>query len=106
MQQRTPDEVVNTLATKLNLTDDQKQQIKPIIADRQQKLAALRSDTSMRPMKKLKKVRGIFHDSDQKIEAVLNDQQKQQYIQIEQQMKDQIRQRAQDRSSMGGMSSQ
>jgi hypothetical protein len=31
---RTPDEVVNTLAAKLNLTGDQQAKIQPIIADR------------------------------------------------------------------------
>lgn len=101
-QMRTPDEVVNTLATKLNLTDDQKSQIKPIIADRQQQLAALKADTSMRPRKKLRKLKGIFNDSSKKIEAVLNDQQKQQYAQLEQQMREQVRERIQNRAAMNG----
>lgn len=101
MQQRTPDEVVNNLAAKLNLTDDQKNQIRPMIADRQQRMAALRSDTSMRPMQKMRTMRDIFQDSDKKIKTVLNDQQRQQYIQLEQQMRDQIRQRMQNRGSMG-----
>jgi hypothetical protein len=38
-----PDEVVSMLATKLALSDEQKSQIRPIIAERQQKIAALRS---------------------------------------------------------------
>jgi periplasmic protein CpxP/Spy len=96
---RTSDEVVNTLATKLDLTDDQKAQIQPIIADRQQKLAALKADTSMRPMQKKRKLKGIFEGSDKKIKAVLNDQQIQQYTRLEQQMKDQMRERTQNRGS-------
>jgi hypothetical protein len=102
MQPPSPDEVVDTLAAKLNLSDDQKTQIKPIIADRQQKLQALRSDTSMRPMQKMRKMKGVFQGSDKKIEAVLNDQQKQQYIQMEQQMRQEMRERMQNRGSSGG----
>lgn len=100
MQSRSPDEVVNSLATKLNLTDDQKSQIKPIIADRQQQIAAMKSDTSMRPRQKMRKMKSIFEESDKKIEAILNDQQKQQYIAMEQQMRDQMRQRMQNRGNM------
>jgi len=97
-QGRTPDQVVNALATKLNLTDDQKTQIKPIIEDRQQKLADLRSDTSMRRGQRARKAKSIFEESDRKINAILNDQQKQQYAQIEAQMK----QRMRDRRNGGG----
>ena len=104
MQPRTPDEVVDTLATKLSLSDEQKTQIKPIIEDRQQQITALRSDTSSRPRQKMKKMKGIFQDSDKKIEAILNDQQKQQYIALEQQMREQARERMQSRRS-GGESS-
>jgi Spy/CpxP family protein refolding chaperone len=106
MQPPSPDEVVDTLAAKLNLSDDQKTQIKPIIADRQQKLQTLRSDTSMRPMQKMRKMKGIFDDSDKKIEAVLNDQQKQQYIQMEQQMRQEMRERMQNRGASGGSNPQ
>lgn len=97
-QGRTPDQVVAALASKLNLTDDQKTQIKPIIEDRQQKLEALRSDPSMRRMQRARKAKSIFEESDKKINAILNDQQKQQYAQLEAQMK----QRMRDRRNGGG----
>lgn len=106
MQLPSPDEVVDTLAAKLDLSDDQKTQIKPIIADRQQKLQELRSDTSTRPMQKMRKMKGIFEDSDKKIKAVLTDQQKQQYTQMEQQMRQQMRARMQNRGASGGSSPQ
>ena len=94
-----PDQVVNMLAARLNLTEDQKTQIKPIIADRQQKLRDLREDTSSRPMQRMRKAKKIVEDSDKKIEPILNDQQKQQYAQIEQQMRQQARARMQNRGS-------
>jgi len=98
-QKLTPEQVVNGLATKLNLSDDQKTQITPIIADRQQKLRELAADTSMRPFKKKREMKSVFSDSDKKIEAVLDDSQKQQYKQIEQQMRQQMKDRAQGGNS-------
>jgi hypothetical protein len=77
---------VNTLASKLNLDDDQTTKI-PILADRQQKLTALKADTSMRRRQKKGKLKDVLEDSDKRIKAVLNDQQKRQYTQLEQQMK-------------------
>jgi len=94
-----PDEVVDMLAARLNLTEDQKTQIKPIIADRQQKLRDLRQDTSSRPMQRMRKAKKILEDSDKKIEPILNDQQKQQYAQIEEQMRQQARARMQNRGA-------
>jgi hypothetical protein len=96
-QPPSPEEVVDLLGTKLNLTDQQKSQMVPIIADRQQKLQALRSDTSMRRLQKMRKMKGIFADSDKKINAILNDEQRQQYAQIEQQIRQEIKDRRQNR---------
>lgn len=96
---RSPEAVVNRLAEKLNLTADQKNQITPIITDRQQRLSELRADTSLRRGQKMRQAKGIFEDSDKKINAILNDQQKQQYAQLEQQMRQEMKQR---RQSQGG----
>jgi hypothetical protein len=61
------------LAPKLHLSGDQEAQIKPILADRQQKLGALLKPTRpMRPMQKQRKLKGIYEDSDKKMKAVLN----------------------------------
>jgi hypothetical protein len=95
----TPDEVVARLDSKLSLSDDQKTQITPIIAARQQKLKALAADTSMRRWKKARKMKAVFQDSDKKIKALLSDDQRQKYTQMEQEMRDQARQRMQERRS-------
>jgi periplasmic protein CpxP/Spy len=95
LQALTPEQVVDRMDAKLHLSPDQKAQISPVIAARQQKLAALREDTSSSGLRKLRKMKGIFADSDKKIEPVLNDQQKQQYAQMREQMKEDIRARAQ-----------
>jgi hypothetical protein len=95
----TPDEVVAMLDSKLSLSDDQKAKITPIIADRQQQIRALAADQSMRRFQKARKMKSIFEESDNKIKALLNDQQKQQYSQIEQQMREQAKERRQERAS-------
>lgn len=97
-----PDQVVSMLAAKLALTDAQQRRIKPIIADRQQKLAALKADMSLRRGKRLREMKGVLEDSDIRIEAVLNDQQKQQYAQIEQQMREQFRERLKESQGASG----
>jgi Spy/CpxP family protein refolding chaperone len=101
-QMRSPDEVVQKLGEKLNLTDDQKEQIKPIIADRQQKLQALRSDTGRR-RQKAREAKSILEDSDKKIKAILTPDQQKQYAELEQQMKERRQERRQ--TSNGGDSS-
>ena len=92
---RTPEEVVAMLDSKLSLTDEQKAQITPIIADRQQQLKAAASDGSTRRFKKARKMKSIYEDSDRRIKAVLTDDQKKKYEEIEQQMREQMKERRQ-----------
>lgn len=91
----TPEEVVAKLDSKLSLTDDQKEKITPIIADRQQQLRAAATDGSTRRFKKARKMKSIYEDSDKKIKAVLTDDQKKKYEEIEQQMREQMKERRQ-----------
>jgi hypothetical protein len=98
-QMPSPDEVVDRLGSKLNLSEDQKALIKPIIMDRREKLAALQSDGSMRRRKKAREMKSIVEASDKKINALLNDDQKKQYAEIEQQMREQMKARMQNRNN-------
>jgi hypothetical protein len=77
-----PDKQAKHLGKKLGLNQDQVAQIKPILADRQQQIAAVRGDTSLNPQDKHAKMKAIQQDSKTKIEAVLNDTQKQQFEQM------------------------
>jgi periplasmic protein CpxP/Spy len=77
-----PDKQVAALTKKLNLTPDQASQIKPILQDRAQQMQAMRADTSLAPADRRAKTKSLMDDSNSKIEAVLNDQQKQQYQQM------------------------
>lgn len=77
-----PNRQAKRLAKQLNLSQDQVSQIEPILADRDQQMQALRGDSSIAPADRRAKAKGIMDDSNSKIEAVLNDQQKQQYEQM------------------------
>jgi Spy/CpxP family protein refolding chaperone len=77
-----PNKQAKHLAKELNLTPDQVNQIKPILADRDQRIQSLRADSSLAPKDRHEKMRSIQQDSKSKIEAVLNDNQKQQFEQM------------------------
>jgi hypothetical protein len=80
----TPDEELQRLDKALKLTDDQKNQIKPILEDRQQKMQSLRSDTSLSQEDRRSKMRSTFEDSNGKIRGVLNDDQKKKFDEMQQ----------------------
>ena len=91
----TPEEVVAKMSSKLNLTEDQKTKISPVIADRQTKMKALMANTSGRRMQKARKAKAIMSDSDKKIEALLSSDQKKAYAQMKEEMKEQMQARRQ-----------
>ena len=77
-----PDKQIKVLTQKLNLTADQAAKITPILQDRAQQMQALRADTTVAPADRRAKAKSITDDGNSKIEAVLNDQQRQQYQQM------------------------
>jgi len=70
------------LAQKLNLSQDQLTQLKPILAAHHQQMRALRADSSLTAQDRQAKAEEIRQDTKGKIEALLNDSQKQQFEQI------------------------
>jgi protein CpxP len=79
-----PQHQAKRMAKQLGLSSDQKAQIEPILADRDQQVQSLRGNTSLSPQDRKAQLHGVMQDSDRKIEAVLNDAQKQQYEQLKQ----------------------
>jgi hypothetical protein len=77
-----PAKEAKRLGKELGLTKDQVTQIQPILQDRETQMQALRTDTTVAPADRRAKAKGIMDDSKSKIEAVMNDQQKQQYEQM------------------------
>jgi Spy/CpxP family protein refolding chaperone len=92
-QPPTPDEQVARMTKRYNLSADQQSQIKPIVADAQQKMMALRGDSSMSRDDKMAKMKSLHEDSNTKISAILNDTQKAQFAQDQQRMQERMMQR-------------
>ena len=86
----TPDEQIERMTKRYNLTADQQTQIKPILANQQQQMMALRQDSSMSRDDKMAKMKSIREDSSTKIQAVLNDTQKQQFAADQQRMQERM----------------
>jgi len=82
-----PDEELKRLDKSLKLTDDQKASIKPILEDRQKKMEALHSDTSLSREDRMGKMHSIMEESNGKIRDVLNDDQKKQFDEMQQHMR-------------------
>ncbi len=85
------------MTKRYNLTSDQQNQIKPILADEQQQMTSMHSDTSMSKQDKMAKMQSMHQDSNQKIEAILTDQQRQKFDADQQKMQ------SRRASRMGGM---
>ena len=94
-----PEEVVSRLQTKLSLSAEQVSALTPIIASRQEKLKALLSGGSARPLKRRRELREIVSESDKQINALLTPDQQKQYAEIEKQLHDELKQRMRERQN-------
>jgi hypothetical protein len=92
-----PEAAVERLAARLGLTDAQKIQLKPILAERQDQMRVIQGDASLRPHHKLRKAKAVHEEYDRKILAILNDEQKRQYEALEAQAKEALKRRRQAR---------
>ena len=79
------DSRLQAISEKLNLTDDQKTKLKPILQDESSQLKALKSDTAMTSQQKTDKAKEIRASHKSQIDAILTPDQQQKW----QQMKDQ-----------------
>jgi len=66
------------LSKRLNLSADQQSKLEPILADRDQKIAALRSDSSLTPDQKKEQFRTIHQNMKQQLSTILTPDQLQQ----------------------------
>lgn len=90
-----PDEQLARMTKRYNLSADQQSQIKPILADQQQQMQALRGDSSMSGEDRMAKMQSIREGSNTKITAILNDSQKKQFSEDQQRMQERMQQRMQ-----------
>jgi Spy/CpxP family protein refolding chaperone len=85
------------MATALQLTPAQKEQIRPILMEEAPKLKALKSDTSLGPMQKAMKMRQITEATDGKLQPILTPEQYQKLQQMQAQERQQMIQQKENR---------
>ena len=83
-----PQKQLEHMAKKLNLSADQKSQLLPILTARRDQVEGLRNDSSLSREDRHARMQSIHGDSESKIRAVLTDDQKQTYDQMQQQMRE------------------
>jgi protein CpxP len=98
-QRMDPDQQVAHMTKRYNLSSDQQTQIKPILVGQQQQMQALHQDASMSQEDKMAKMKSIRDDSSTKIQAILNDSQKQKFTEDQQKMQERMQQRMQEHSA-------
>lgn len=69
------DQHLQMLSEKLNLTDEQKAKLKPILQDQQKQVKAVREDASLSPEQKQAKMKSIHESLHSQINAVLTPEQ-------------------------------
>ena len=98
MRQRgNPERELQQLTHRLDLTADQQAQVKTLLAERTQKMEALRgaapsADTSSAPSRR-EQMEAIRNDTDTKITALLNDDQKTKFAALQQERKERMERR-------------
>jgi hypothetical protein len=75
----TPNEQLEGMTKRYNLSADQQTQLKPVLVSQQAQMQELRGDSSLSPDERKAKMQSIRADTKAKIEAVLNDDQKKQF---------------------------
>ena len=78
-RQHDPQQQVQRLAKRLQLTSEQQTQLLPILAQRAEQAKAIRNDTTLAVTDRRSKLRGLRQESEAQIKNVLTDTQKQQY---------------------------
>jgi hypothetical protein len=72
-------DALTRISTELNLTEDQKGKIKPILENELSQLVVLRNDTSMSTDVKQTKAKAIHDSANSQISAILNPEQQQKW---------------------------
>ena len=91
--QMSPQDQLERLSKALDLTDDQKKQLTPILEDAQKQRQSLFSDQSMSREDRMAKMRSLREEGDKKIRAVLNDDQKKKFDDLQKEMRDRMQNR-------------
>lgn len=80
------DQQLQMLSEKLNLTDDQKAKIKPILEDQMKQMKAVHEDSSLSAEQKHDKMKSIHDSSHEQINAVLTPEQQAKFKEMQEHM--------------------
>ena len=86
---------VQKMATELQLTPDQIQKIKPILMAEAPKIQALKADTSMPQMQKMKQMKQLGDGVDAQLKPILTPEQYQKFQAMRMKQRDEMMQKAQ-----------
>jgi predicted transcriptional regulator len=78
---------LNQFSIELGLTEQQKQQIVPFLADELKQLGALKKNTSLKPLEKIEQLKQIGSAIDAKITPILNPEQQKKFQAMREQMR-------------------
>ena len=92
-QMPSPEDRLANMASKLNLTDDQKAKIKPILEDEAKQMQSLRDDTSTPRMQKMQKMKSIHDSHSTQINALLTPDQQTKYAEMQKEAMEKMRER-------------
>jgi Spy/CpxP family protein refolding chaperone len=79
----TPEAQLDRLTQQLNLTDEQKAKIKPILEDQAKQMETLRGDTSVSPQDRRSQFMQLRENTSKKIRAVLDPDQQKKYDEMQ-----------------------
>ena len=80
-------EVVNQFSITLGLTEQQRQQVIPILKEELKQLEALKKDASLSAVRKVKRVREIGNSIDERSTPLINPEQQQKFQALREQMR-------------------
>jgi hypothetical protein len=86
------------VSAQLQLTPEQKEQIKPILMEEAPKMKALKSNTTMPPLQKARQMREIADETDAKLKPILSPQQYAKWEQIRGEERQQMIQKMRENS--------
>jgi hypothetical protein len=96
-----PDRALARMTKRYSLSQDQQNQIKPILESQTQQMQALHADTSLSREDRWTKMQAIHSDSNTKIEAVLNDSQKAKFEQDQEHRQQRMHEKMQKKQGQG-----
>ena len=79
-----PQAALDHMSKELNLTEDQKTKIQPILQDTQKQMQDVRNDTSLSQQDRMAKVRSVHENAMKQVEPILTAEQREKWEKMQQ----------------------